>query len=67
MTNTELMETIEKFLLTYDISPTTFGVLVAKDPRLIFTMRKGREVREAKRNKILAFMENYNKDTWHEK
>lgn len=61
MTNSELMERIEIFLLKHRISPSTFGILVAKDPRLIFSMRKGREVREAKRNKILDYIENYEK------
>lgn len=61
MTNSDLMEIIENFLLENKISPTSFGVRIAKDPCLVFTMRKGREVREAKRNKILSFIENYEK------
>ena len=34
---------VERFLKTSGMAATTFGRKVAKDPRLVFDMRQGRE------------------------
>ena len=55
-----LIRDIEGFLRRTGIAPTTFGRLVAADPRLVFDMRLGREPRPALRSRVEHFMNTYN-------
>lgn len=61
MNKEELLNKVETFLIEYKMSATAFGLNVCKDSLMVFRMRKGSEVREAKRNKILEYIENYEK------
>jgi 2,4-dienoyl-CoA reductase-like NADH-dependent reductase (Old Yellow Enzyme family) len=49
MTNKEapmhINRKIERFLTQYNMPATKFGRLVARDPRLVLDMRRGRELR----------------------
>lgn len=48
---------IEIFLRQNDMPPTKFGRLVARDPRLVFDIRLGRELRPALTERVRAFMQ----------
>lgn len=50
---------IERFLIQYDYPPTKFGRTVARDPRLVFDMRRGRELRPAMIARAERFMSSY--------
>lgn len=50
---------IERFLIQYDMPPTKFGRLVARDPRLVPDMRRGRELRTPMANRAENFMRDY--------
>jgi 2,4-dienoyl-CoA reductase-like NADH-dependent reductase (Old Yellow Enzyme family) len=50
---------VEKFLKRTGIRPTVFGRAVARDPRLVFDLRQGREVGPRLRRRIEAWMEEY--------
>ncbi len=53
MNNADFLVLIEDFLVVRKLSPTTFGMKYAGDPNFVFDLRKGREVREGKKNKII--------------
>lgn len=59
MTKKEFLETIEDFLKKNKIAPTTFGIKAYNDPSLVFDLRSGRECREETQNKVLNFINNY--------
>lgn len=63
MNKVELLNRVEAFLIKHKMSATSFGLNVCRDSLMVFRMRKGSEVREAKRNKILSFIENYEKSS----
>ncbi len=48
---------IEIFLRQNDMPPTKFGRLVAGDPRLVFDIRLGRELRPKLTERVRAFMQ----------
>ena len=48
---------VERFLKDSGMSPTQFGTIVARDPRLVFDLRKGREPGPRMCARIAAFME----------
>ena len=48
---------IEIFLRQNDMPPTKFGRLVAGDPRLVFDIRLGRELRPPLARRVRAFMQ----------
>ena len=48
---------IEIFLRRHDMPPTKFGRLAARDPRLVFDIRLGRELRPPLAERIRAFMD----------
>ena len=48
---------IEIFLRQNDMPPTKFGRLVAGDPRLVFDIRLGRELRPPLTGRVRAFMQ----------
>ena len=62
MNKKEFLSIIERFISENEISATSFGILAAGEPSFVFDLRKGREVREKKRMRVLAFMNNYKKE-----
>lgn len=62
MTKKEFLQIIEDFLSRTAMAPTTFGMRSYGDPNLVFGLRKGRECREETQNKILDFINNYQKE-----
>lgn len=59
ISNEDFSKIIEDFLSSSGISPSTFGKLTKKDPRFVFRVRNGMEVKECGKNKILEFIKNY--------
>jgi hypothetical protein len=52
-----LLRRIERYLHRTRTAPTTFGRLCARDPQLVFDMRRGREPRLNLRRKITAYLD----------
>ncbi len=50
---------IERFLIEHNFPATKFGRLVARDPRLVPDIRRGRELRGAMILRAETFMANY--------
>ncbi len=48
---------VERFLKRSGMAPTRFGRLVARDPRLVFDMRRGRVLGPRIATRIIAFLE----------
>ncbi|HEU4959942.1 MAG TPA: hypothetical protein VFT56_06000 [Sphingomonas sp.] len=47
---------IERFLRAAEIPPTKFGRMAINDPRLVFDLRRGRELRPRTVARIEAFL-----------
>lgn len=62
MRRKEFAETIEGFLQKHNMAPTTFGTMANKEPNFVFLIREGRECREATQERVLQFMDQYNKE-----
>ncbi|KQM97885.1 hypothetical protein ASE85_13485 [Sphingobium sp. Leaf26] len=54
-----LLPMIERFLREHDMPPTRFGRDCARDPRLVFDLRLGREPGDRVRRRVEHFMNNY--------
>lgn len=50
----QFREQVESFIAQNRLTPTAFGKRYAADPLFVFQLRKGREPREATRDKILS-------------
>lgn len=50
---------IERFLRETQLPPTTFGRLTARDPRLVFDMRLGREIGPEMENRLREYIAAY--------
>jgi hypothetical protein len=50
---------VERFLRQYNMPPTKFGRLAARDPRIVLDMRMGREVRPETAQRLSVFIESY--------
>lgn len=50
---------IEQFLLRTGMAPTRFGRSAAGDPRLVFDMRLGREIRPPLAARVRTFMQGH--------
>ncbi len=48
---------VERFLRSSGMAPTRFGRLVARDPRLVFDMRRGRILSPRVATRVMAFLE----------
>lgn len=57
MTPEALLALIEAFLDKTGMKPTRFGIEAAKDPRLVFSLREGREPRRATADRIRRYIE----------
>jgi hypothetical protein len=63
MVKWSLRRRIEQFLKRTRISPTRLGLDVSGDPKLVFTIRKGREPRPLMEAKIVAYMDRIDRDS----
>ena len=54
-----LIRDIERFLVATGLPPTKFGRLAVSDPRLVFDLRNGRELRPALRQRVEHFMNTF--------
>jgi predicted transcriptional regulator len=59
MIGNEFQSQIEDFLKRYELTPTTFGLWAANDPRFVFDVRKGRSCSLSTASKIVKFMMEY--------
>lgn len=50
---------LERFLRSSGVSPTRFGRLVARDPRLVHDIRRGRAPGRVMEKRMRAFMASY--------
>ncbi len=57
-----LIRKIETFLRRTGMPPTTFGRLVARDPRFVLDLRNGREPRPHTEQRAEHFMNAYAED-----
>ena len=48
---------VERFLRSSGMAPTRFGRLVARDPRLVFDMRRGRVFGARVATRVVAFLD----------
>jgi 2,4-dienoyl-CoA reductase-like NADH-dependent reductase (Old Yellow Enzyme family) len=53
------LRSIERFLRRTGMAPTAFGRAAARDPRLVFDLRKGREPTERTVRRLEHFMNIY--------
>jgi hypothetical protein len=53
----KLLRRIERYLRSSRTSPTCFGRECARDPQLVFDLRRGREPRRDLRRKIHAYLD----------
>ena len=51
-----LLLAIERCLRTYKIPPSRFGRQAASDPRLVYDLRRGREMRADTERRIRAYI-----------
>lgn len=54
---------IEQFLRRHEMAPTRFGREAARDPRLVFDLRNGREPTDRMRRRLEHFMNKYGERT----
>ncbi|MBA4090325.1 MULTISPECIES: hypothetical protein [Sphingomonas] len=54
-----LLRMIEQFLREFQMPPTRFGRECARDPRLVFDLRLGREPGDRVRRRVEHFMNSY--------
>lgn len=52
-----ILRQIELYLRRSGMSATTFGRQVARDPRLVHDLRRGRELGQRLRQRVRAFIE----------
>lgn len=53
------LRTIEQFLRRTSMAPTRFGQDAARDPRLVFDLRRGREPTQRMQRRVEHFMNTY--------
>lgn len=58
-TNDEILQEIHDFCQKYKMSQTMFGLKAKKDPCLVSRIKKGQDIRESGKQKILDFMRDY--------
>ena len=59
-----LLRRIERYLHLTRTAPTTFGRECARDPQLVFDMRRGREPRLNLQRRINAFLDAREDPSW---
>ena len=50
----ELLQSVERYLAATEMSASKFGRKVARDPRLVFDLRRGREVKSRQLRSAIA-------------
>jgi hypothetical protein len=60
----KLLRRIERYLYMTKTAPTTFGRECARDPQLVFDMRRGREPRLNLRRRITEFLDAREDPRW---
>ena len=60
----KLLRRIERDLYITKVAPTTFGRECARDPQLVFDMRRGREPRLNLRRRITEYLDKREDPTW---
>jgi hypothetical protein len=55
--STHLLRRIERYLYVSRTSPTTFGREAARDPKLVFDLRRGRQARRPLTARIEAYLD----------
>jgi 2,4-dienoyl-CoA reductase-like NADH-dependent reductase (Old Yellow Enzyme family) len=59
-----LLKRIERYLRATRTSATTFGRECARDPQLVFDLRRGREPRRDLRRRIHTYLDAREETTW---
>ena len=63
MTQSELLDQIERFLLRHQMAPTAFGLYVVNDPNIVRDLRSGDRSPSLKTvQRLVDFMEGYESD-----
>lgn len=62
ITDQQLIEKIEAFLDRHQMAPTRFGREATREAALLTTLKSGRSVSLARANRIVSFMERYDRD-----
>lgn len=62
MERVKFLQHIEAFLKRTGMSATRFSKEVTGDPTYIATLRRGRETKESKQNRVFEFIEKYEKE-----
>lgn len=57
MNRIEFLQKIEDFLRKTGMSASAFGIKSKAEPNFVFTLRKGRECKEAIQEKVLKFID----------
>lgn len=57
MIESSLLEKIKRYCLSFDISPTKFGLKSLNDPNLIADLEAGRELRRDTRLRVEKYLE----------
>ena len=63
MKRSEFLATVEDFLKRTNMSPTAFGIKAKAEPNFVFSLREGRECREEVQDRVLNFMQDFEKQT----
>lgn len=61
MTQEEFKDRVEAFLAAAKMTPTKLGVLALKDPTFVHKLREGRNVSLRVSDRVISFMETYDK------
>ena len=51
-----VLQDVERFLASSQMTPTAFGRLAVNDPTLVHELRNGRDLRRSTRARVLAFI-----------
>jgi hypothetical protein len=51
-----MLARVERFLRKSGVAPTRFGREAVRDPRLVFDLRNGREMRPATERRVSAYL-----------
>lgn len=62
ITDQQLIAKIEAFLQRHGMAPTRFGREAAKEASLLTTLRNGRSISLARANKIVSYMDRYDRE-----
>ncbi len=58
MTNEQLLQKVERAISRLGIGAATLGRRACGDPKLVFEMRQGRELRSKTRERLLSYIAN---------